>query len=214
MPVNYQLAKIYKIEPLNPEHDSDVYIGSTCEASLAHRLASHRRNYKSWKKGNGSHVRSFDLFDKYGENCQILLFESYPCLNKDELRKKEGYYIKTIQCVNKLVAGRTAKEFSKQYYENNREHIKEHYKNNRDHIKEIHKQYYENNRDVISKWRNTKFKCICGGAFIRKHKARHMKCLKHINYMTQHDDIMNKVNDLMISIKQLKPICSINYSNI
>ena len=116
MPVDYQLAKIYKIEALNPEHESDVYIGSTCKPSLAHRMTSHRRNYKQWKKGNYSHVRSFDLFDIYGvDNCNILLLESYPCLNIDELRKKECYYIKNIPCVNKNIPGRTVKESKKQY---------------------------------------------------------------------------------------------------
>jgi hypothetical protein len=33
---------------------------------------------------------------KYGiENCKIELVEAYPCENKEELRKREGYWIKT-----------------------------------------------------------------------------------------------------------------------
>ena len=176
-------------EALNPEHESDVYIGSTCEPSLAHRMAGHRRNYKSWKKGNYSHVRSFDLFDIYGvDNCNILLLESYSCLNKDELRQREGFYIKSIPCVNKNIPGRSNKEYKK--------------------------LYYENNKEAISNWRNTNCKCFCGGCYSRRNKATHYKSLKHINYMTIHDDIIEKVNDLMISMKQLKSICSINYSNI
>jgi hypothetical protein len=31
-----------------------------------------------------------------------------------ELNAREGYYIRTLDCVNKVIAGRTPKEFSKQ----------------------------------------------------------------------------------------------------
>ena len=182
MPVDYQLAKIYKIEALNPEHESDVYIGSTCEPSLAHRMAGHRRTYKQWKKGNYSHVRSFDLFDKYGiDNCNILLIDEFPCETKDQLRKKEGYYIKNIPCVNKNIPSRSTKEFQKQYRDN-------------------HKDYFEQYRNNHKEYSKTKFNCICGGYHTRNHKSHHVKSLKHINYMTNHDDIIEKVNDLIISI--------------
>ena len=193
---DYQLAKIYKIEPLNPDHESDIYIGSTCKPRLSQRLSKHKCDYNRWKDGKDHNVSSFKLFEKYGvQNCQILLLESYPCSNKDQLRKKEGYYIKAIPCVNKNIPGRTVKESQKQYYKNNKDYFE---------------QYYENNKEYLQ----TKFKCICGGCFNRHHKSDHEKTKKHINYMTKHDDILEKVNDLMISIKQLKPICSINYSNI
>ena len=165
---------------------NQIYIGSTCKPRLSQRLTKHRGNYKQWKKGNYSHVRSFDLFDKYGvDNCNILLLESYPCLNIDELRKKECYYIKNIPCVNKNIPGRTVKESKKQYYENNIEHIKEYYINNIDHIKE---------------YKGTKCKCICSSSYSRCNKSTHLKSLKHINYMITHDEIIEKVNDLIISI--------------
>ena len=87
---DFKLAKIYKIIPLNQDHESDVYIGSTCKPSLAHRMTSHRRNYKSWKNGKYNKVSSFKLFDIYGiDNCNIYLIEEFPCETKDQLRKKE-----------------------------------------------------------------------------------------------------------------------------
>ena len=201
MPVDYQLAKIYKIEPLNQDDESDVYIGSTCEPSLAHRMAGHRRNYKCWKKGYGSHIRSYDIFDKYSvDNCQILLLESYPCLNKDELRKREGYYIKNIPCVNKYLPGRTVKESQKVYYENNKEAICNWRKQYKDDHKEHIKGYMKEYRDEHKEYYQSKFKCFCGGCYTREHKHHHVKTLKHINYMTKHDDIIKNVNDLIISI--------------
>lgn len=172
---DFKLAKIYKIEPVNPVDKLDIYIGSTCKPRLSQRLTKHRGNYKQWKKGNGGHVRSFDLFDKYGvDNCNIFLIEDFPCETKDQLRQREGYYIKNIPCVNQRIAGRTKKESKK--------------------------QYYEHNRETILEYSQTKFNCICGGCYSRRDKSTHYKTLKHINYMTKHDDIIKKVNDLIISI--------------
>ena len=44
---DFKLAKIYKIIPLNQDHESDVYIGSTCKPTLSKRMAGHRGHYKS-----------------------------------------------------------------------------------------------------------------------------------------------------------------------
>ena len=61
MPIDYSLAKLYKIEPLNPDDETDVYIGSTCEPTLARRMLGHRRDYLSWKAGKFHYVSSFKL---------------------------------------------------------------------------------------------------------------------------------------------------------
>ena len=58
------------------------------------------------------------------------------------------------------------------------------------------KEYRDNHKEYLQ----TKFNCICGGYHTRNHKSHHVKSLKHINYMTNHDDIIEKVNDLIISI--------------
>ena len=149
---DFKLAKIYKIIPLNQDDESDVYIGSTCKPRLSQRLTKHRGNYKQWKNGKYSNVTVFKLFEKYDiDNCQILLLESYPCSNKDQLRKKEGYYIKAIPCVNKNIPGRTVKESQKQYRDN-------------------HKDYFEQYRDNHKEYSKTKFNCICGGYYTRNNK--------------------------------------------
>ena len=179
---DFKLAKIYKIIPLNQDDESDVYIGSTCKPRLSQRLSKHRGNYKQWKDGKYNNVSSFKLFDKYGaDNCNIFLIDEFPCQTKDQLRQKECYYIKNIPCVNKNIPGRTVKESQKQYRDN-------------------HKAYFEQYRDNHKEYSKTKFNCICGGYYTRNNKSIHYKSLKHINYMTKHDDIIEKVNDLIISI--------------
>ena len=59
--VNYQLGKIYKIVC---NETGEMYIGSTCEPTLARRLATHVGQYKSWKNGKGYKVMSFDIIEK------------------------------------------------------------------------------------------------------------------------------------------------------
>jgi hypothetical protein len=103
---NYQDGKIYKIIDLT---NDNVYIGSTCEPTLARRLAKHVGNYKRYKKGDGHYITSFKIIEN--GNYDIQLIESYPCSTRDELHSREGHYIKTLACVNKVIAGRTKKEY-------------------------------------------------------------------------------------------------------
>ena len=55
--VNYGDGKIYKIVS---NQTDQVYFGSTTN-SLARRISEHRAKYKSYQKGNGAYVTSFEL---------------------------------------------------------------------------------------------------------------------------------------------------------
>lgn len=161
--VNYQEGKIYKI--YSTIDDSICYVGSTTKTLLCQRMIQHRKDYKTWKEGKKDKVTSYDLFDRFGlENCIIELLLLYPCNSKDELNKKEGEFIRNLNCVNKIIAGRTPKQYrednaeklkekDKIYRDNNKEKIKEKDKiyreNNKDKIKEKDKVYRENNIDKI-----------------------------------------------------------------
>ena len=105
--VNYQDGKIYKIVC----DDKDlVYVGSTCEPTLARRLAKHKSSYRDWLKDSSKpYYTSFKILER--NNVDIVLVESCPCNSKDELHKRERHYIESIKCVNKLVPGRTDKEY-------------------------------------------------------------------------------------------------------
>ena len=54
--VNYQQGIVYKIVA-----NGQTYIGSTCEPTLARRLARHKGSYKSWLRGNKrtSYIESY-----------------------------------------------------------------------------------------------------------------------------------------------------------
>jgi hypothetical protein len=195
MAKDYSRGKIYKIEPINGE-DGDIYIGSTTKERLSQRMTAHRKDYKYWKSGGkGDKITSYELFDKYGiENCNIYLLELVNATTLDEIKAREGFYIKSLKCVNKYVAGRTYKE----YREDNKEIIKEMKKeyriNNIEKIKEQKKEYYINNKETINKkdvinYQLNKEKllqtinCVCGSSFVLCGKTRHEKTIKHQNYI-------------------------------
>jgi hypothetical protein len=148
---NYQNGKIYAIKSYQTEL---IYIGSTVRP-LSQRLGQHRSNYKK----NNTGISSKELL-KYSDY-YIELIENFPCNSKEELEKREGYFIKqNINiCVNCFIAGRTKKEWNndnkehlkeqhKEYYQANIEHIKEYRKNNVEQRKEYDNQYYENNKQI------------------------------------------------------------------
>ena len=85
----------------------------------------------------------------------IELVEDYPCENKSELRKREGLLtLQSTNCVNKHIAGRTEQEYKKEYLEQNKDKI------------------------------NAKFVCDCGGRYTYRHKSRHLKSKKHLDYIS------------------------------
>jgi hypothetical protein len=209
--MDYQKGKIYKIE----SHLGDkIYVGSTTKEYLSQRMTAHRASYNAWKKGKDSNVTTFQLFEEYGvDNCNIVLIELCPCKSKDELSAKEAHYIRTLECVNKCIPGRTQKqyvednkdkilEYQKQYHEVNKEKISEKMKqyreNHKDHIKDIKKQFYNENKDKIKdymtkyneenkeklKERDKRpFTCECGCTVQHAEKARHQRSKKHIEIM-------------------------------
>ena len=153
---NYQNGKIYMIWC-----EDDKYYGSTTE-TLSRRMSGHRTHYKT-KYNNCS---SFIIFEKYGiENCKIELVELVPCNSLEELRAREGYYIRNNECINNRIANRTRSEYrndnkeqtlekQKQYCEENKEKIaenkKKYYQDNREYILQRQKQYREDNKEQIS----------------------------------------------------------------
>ncbi len=119
---DYQKGKIYKME----SPSGLTYVGSTCEPTLAHRLAKHKAQYITWKYMNKHYLTSFRLFQEDRDNVKIYLLEAYPCNSRDELHAREAFYMKQIECVNKVIPVRTKEEtraIKKKYREDNRDKI-------------------------------------------------------------------------------------------
>ena len=191
--VNYANGKIYCIRSYQT---NDIYIGSTCQP-LSRRMTDHRNDYKRYTEGNRKNsITSFDIL-KYGD-AYIELIELYHCNQKCELLKREGEIIRDRKCVNKVVPGRTGK----QYYQDNKDGIKQYYKqyckqyyqNNKNKIKQkknqyyhdnkqYWKQYYQNNKDKIEQKYKQKITCECGSVIRKRNKLLHLKTKKHKDFI-------------------------------
>ena len=109
----YQRGKIYKIVDNTTDN---IYIGSTCEPTLARRLSGHVRDYKRYLNGKYHYVSSFDIISK--ANYDIVLVELFSCQTKDELLARERHYKDTLDCVNKnrpIISNIERKEQLKNY---------------------------------------------------------------------------------------------------
>lgn len=165
--IDYSKGKIYKLEPISGE--SECYIGSTCY-ELDKRLGGHKYAYNN---DTSSYCTSHILFDKYGvDGVKITLIQLRPCENRAQLHKIEGeWQAKTPNCINKNIAGRTAKE----WYQDNRvariEYQKKRQSENKEQYlayleswraknKEYHKKYYQDNKENLKqKYQDKKEHC-------------------------------------------------------
>ena len=111
---------------------------------------------------------------------KIELVELYPCASKMELERKEGEYIKSNECVNKALMGRTRKEWRTDNTNHIKEQKKQYYVTNKERLASVKKQYYGANKERIGSWRKEPFSCnLCGGSYTRSHKSEHDLTKKH-----------------------------------
>jgi len=134
---DYSRGKIYK---LVCNISNKIYIGSTCEPTLARRLANHVSDFKKWKNGKHRKITSFEIIEQ--GDYYIELLEIYPCTINEELLKRERFYIKSLDCINKIKNLNCTDEDKK-------ERNKIYQGNNKDKIKEYKKEYYIKNKDKI-----------------------------------------------------------------
>ena len=171
---NYQNGKIYCIRS---HQTDDIYIGSTTQ-KLCVRMAGHRKDYKRFINNKTHYYTSFDLC-KY-DDAYIELLEEYKCNNKEELEKREGEIIRSMDCINKLVVGRTKQEYDKEYYKINKKKLKEYqktYKLNPENMKKI--------KECKKEYNKIKITCCCGSIILKCQKLRHEKSQKHIKLMEE-----------------------------
>ena len=166
---DYQQAKIYRI--VNDSMPGTVYYGSTTQ-KLSMRMATHRCYAKT------KNFSSKQLFES--GKAIIVLVEEYPCNSKEELLKRERYYIEKNDCVNKNIPGRTIKDwridnqdYQKNYYQDNKEKHKEYFKEYRVKNKEKLAEYQQSYRD------ENKITCECGKIVSKGNFAKHNKTKSH-----------------------------------
>ena len=173
--MEYKNSKIYQI--LNHVDDA-VYIGSTTQP-LCKRMAYHRRDMTKIRHFNRP---VYEKMRELGvENFYIELIEEYPCESKEQLTKREGHYIRQFGTLNKVIAGRTHKEYVADNYEDIRQYKHEHYEQHKERVKCRVKEYSEHNADRIKEYQ-------------RQYRLKHKDSAAEYNkeYRQKHRDKINE----------------------
>ena len=157
----YQNGKIYK---LVDNTNGDVYIGSTI-TTLAHRLTVHKLK---------TNLCVSKIIIQNGDYTMVLI-ESYPCNNKNELLMRERHWIENTICINKTPPIKTKEETILQ--------IKQYRETNREHILKMKCQHYHLNRERILEEQKKPYTCECGSTIQCGEKARHNKSKRHNTYI-------------------------------
>ena len=106
----YKNGKIYTIR--YKKDDSLTYVGSTVQP-LFKRWYQHKQNLNKEICNNillYQKIHETDINDWY-----IELYEDCSCESKEQLNKREGEIIREIGTLNKVIAGRTKKEYNYTY---------------------------------------------------------------------------------------------------
>ena len=135
---NYQNGKIYRIVC---NETGEQYIGSTTQ-TLAQRLTQH----KYYKNCNSTQIIERG-------NYAIVLIEDCPCANKEQLERRERYFIENMECVNYIIPTRTKKEYHQTYRERRLEGFRKYAQENREIITERRRKYAEDNHEIIAERR-------------------------------------------------------------
>ena len=137
-------GKIYKVY-----NESGIYYGSTINKYLCNRLAHHKSH-----KNCSSKI----LFDPKFSNPKIELIEEFYYDDIKELRDREAYYIRNLECINKIIPNRTTKEWREEHIEDKKKYDKE--------------------------YRKIKVICDCGSIIQKGQYKRHCRSKKHQKYLT------------------------------
>ena len=161
--VNYNKSIIYKLCCKNPDI-KEIYVGSTCcftRRKQQHKTRCNNENSKAYN----SKVYQFIRENGNWDNWDMVLIEKYECDDKQELHKRERYYLEQLQAtLNCIIPSRNKKEYKK---DNSKE------------ILEQGNEYYKNNKKKISNQRKEKVECnICNkimrkGSLNRHNKTQH-----------------------------------------
>jgi len=188
----------YKIVCISDDIDL-CYVGSTAnwkERQKTHKSICNNENNKSYNLKIYKTIRANGGW----ENFKMVQVGTRQQLTKREAEQIEEEYRQELKAnMNMKKCFRTEeqkqeqhKEYSKNYYEENKDKLKEkqqnYYEANKDKMKENQQNYYQANKDKIKENREAnkdkikeKFNCECGCIISKANLLRHQKSRKHIN---------------------------------
>ena len=201
--VNYANGKIYKM--VN-NVDDEIYVGSTCNP--LHK----RKNGHKGQLTRHPHLLKSQHFRRIGwENVKIILIENYPCESKQDLLKRERYWIdelkpslnKALPYVSEEERVRHKKEYRLEYIKRDEVKVRHNEMNKiwmREYVKrpenKTHKASYDteyrNRPDVKVKSLERQaimITCECGKTGSKVKISRHLKSKQHQAWQKIYDFI-------------------------
>ena len=176
--MDYLKTTIYKIV-CNDVNVKELYVGSTnfIQWKSHHKSDCNNINSKHYNVFVYKFIRNNGGWD----NFSIIEIEKYPCNDRLEAKKRERYWIETLNAnLNKVLPSRTFKEYLKDNKSKILEQKQNYYEDNKSKILEQRKIYRENNRTNISEKGKIKTNCDVCNCKIRKDCIRnHNKSIKH-----------------------------------
>ncbi len=197
--VKYNESIIYKLCCKDPTI-TDEYIGST--TNFSRRKTQHKSRCNREK----SNFLVYVCIRENGnfENWDMVEVEKYEASDKQDLHKRERYWIETLKSsLNKQIPTQTSKEHyednkeritirNKKYTEEHKEYFveykKKHYQENKEKINNKCKKYAEENKEKMANQRkevNVKVKCECGSEVLKFNLTAHKKSKKHLTYLVK-----------------------------
>jgi hypothetical protein len=157
------------------------YIGST--SNFQKRMNEHKCDYYRYVNKKFHYCSSFDIIKDPGYTSKIL--EKHINIMDNDLRKREGEIIRQYKGVNKIITGRTQKEWRI---------------DNNDKIKTYSKNYNESHKAEINK----KMTCKCGGRYTKINKTHHEKSTLHKDFLKKQEDqqkLKDSINKVLEGLK-------------
>tara|TARA_R110001592_G_scaffold361064_1_gene670836 strand:- start:560 stop:1084 length:525 start_codon:yes stop_codon:yes gene_type:complete len=145
---DYSKACVYKLVCKDSDV-KDIYIGST--KNFKNRMKGHKCNCNNIKR-SGYNFKVYKCIRDNGgwDNWQMIKICDVKCLDKYDLCKKEGEYIRSLKpTLNQKIAGRSPEDSSKASRLKNKDKIKAYRLKNKD----KKKAYDFKNRDKINERR-------------------------------------------------------------
>ena len=158
----------------------EKYVGHTTEYTkrkCMHKTCCNNENGKHYNLKVYKYIRENGGWN----NFDMIMIEEYECNNVLEARRRERYWIETLDAsLNCNIPSRTMEEWK----QNNREHLlsknKEQYNEIISNNPEHNKERYLTRRENQLEYKAEKIICECGAILAKGHLQRHLRTMKHL----------------------------------
>ena len=199
-PIDYSKTVIYKLV-CNDLNITECYVGNTTDFIRRKRWHKHWINSTTKQHDKEYNVKKYEFIRCNGgwENWTMIEIEKYPCLDSNESHARERYWYEKLDAkLNMQVPNRQDDEYNQFYKETSKERSKEYRSLNKERISANKKKYRNENLETVvlqekasrerckksnQERKSLKYDCECGGKYTHCHKARHLKTIKHCQFI-------------------------------